>query len=143
MRECGDCNLCCKLPNVKNVSKDFDWCSNCDIGIGCKIYKDRPKQCKDFYCLWKGEKLPENLKPNKVGFFVMLENEQAITQKVLTIYCESHKLKNIPKYLKNEKITDSSNRLYSYCIRYNDDDNNLALYNPNISNELFFTKRKI
>jgi len=53
MRECGDCNMCCKLPSVKNLKKDYEWCKHCEIGVGCKIYEERPKQCKDFYCLWK------------------------------------------------------------------------------------------
>ena len=68
-RNCEDCNMCCKLPSIPNIKKDYEWCSNCDIGIGCKIYDKRPKKCKDFYCLWKIGSFPKNLKPNKVGFF--------------------------------------------------------------------------
>ena len=141
-RECGDCNMCCKLPSVKNLKKDYEWCKHCEIGVGCKIYEERPKQCKDFYCLWKVNLLSENLKPNKVGFFVMMENEHSATEKVLTVYCETHKVDSIPKYLKNERITDNSNVPYHYCIRYNDNDNDLVLFNLNNSDELFFTNRK-
>ena len=142
MRECGDCNMCCKLPSVKNLKKDYEWCKHCEIGVGCKIYEERPKQCKDFYCLWKMNLLSESLKPNKVGFFVMMENEHSATEKVLTVYCETHKINSIPKYLKNERITDNSNIPYRYCIRYNDNDNDLVLFNLNNSSELFFIKRR-
>ena len=49
-RECGTCNLCCKLPYIENFKPQYKWCSNCEIGVGCKIYETRPKKCKDFYC---------------------------------------------------------------------------------------------
>ena len=44
-RKCEDCNLCCKLPNIDNgkFKKDYTWCKNCEIGVGCKIYPQRPK----------------------------------------------------------------------------------------------------
>ena len=74
-RNCEDCNMCCKLPSKPNIKKDYEWCSNCDIGVGCKIYDKRPKKCKDFYCLWKIGTFPRNLKPNKVGFFGTMDNE--------------------------------------------------------------------
>ena len=96
-RECGDCNMCCKLPSVINLKKEYEWWKHCEIGVGCKIYEERPKQCKDFYCLWKMNLLSENLKPNKVGFFVMMENEHSAVEKVLTVYCETHKVNSIPK----------------------------------------------
>ena len=45
-RECGDCNLCCKLPYIKNFKPQYKWCNHCDIGVGCKIYEKRPELCK-------------------------------------------------------------------------------------------------
>ena len=47
-KSCGDCNMCCKLPEIPSIKKQsFDWCNKCDVGKGCKIYNDRPKKCKD------------------------------------------------------------------------------------------------
>jgi uncharacterized protein len=27
-------------------------CPNCALGIGCKVYPDRPQSCRDFFCGW-------------------------------------------------------------------------------------------
>ena len=55
-RECGDCNMCCKLYSIhepKDFKKHYEWCKHCEIGVGCKVYKDRPKTCKDYECTFK------------------------------------------------------------------------------------------
>jgi len=26
------------------------WCDHCAIGSGCKIYEERPQDCRDFHC---------------------------------------------------------------------------------------------
>jgi hypothetical protein len=28
------------------------WCSRCAPGHGCRNYRDRPRECRDFSCLW-------------------------------------------------------------------------------------------
>ena len=95
-RDCGDCNLCCKLPAIPNFKNSFEWCKNCNIGVGCSIYKNRPEPCKQFSCLWKAGLLAEDFKPNKVGFFITIDNELATVEKVLTVYAESHKINKFP-----------------------------------------------
>ena len=78
-RECGDCNMCCKLYSIhepKDFKKDYEWCKHCKVGVGCKIYDSRPNQCKDFQCGWSLGLVPEEWKPNKVGFVVTVEKEQ-------------------------------------------------------------------
>ena len=113
MRECGDCNLCCKLPEInyfKTTKKSYEWCKSCDIGLGCKIYDKRPKGCRDFWCLYQKNLI--DLKPNKVGFFGTMDNELSKIEKVITIYCETYKLNNIKKFLKNINITDESGQAY-------------------------------
>ena len=51
INKCGDCNMCCKLPEIPSVKKkSFKWCDNCNIGKSCNIYNNRPKECKEFYC---------------------------------------------------------------------------------------------
>ncbi len=55
-RDCGECTACCveltiedpdlvKLPGVK--------CKNLHKNGGCKIYNERPKTCRDWYCMWR------------------------------------------------------------------------------------------
>lgn len=52
-RQCGDCTLCCKLVPVRSIEKPRDtWCQHCDSKRGCKIYDDRPNDCRVWSCLW-------------------------------------------------------------------------------------------
>jgi len=47
-------------------------CPNCAIGVGCKIYRDRPQSCRDFVCGWLlAPYMGPDLKPEKchVVFF--------------------------------------------------------------------------
>ena len=130
MRSCGDCNMCCKLPeiNFKELKKkSFEWCKNCEIGVGCKIYDTRPKGCKDFYCLYHGGMT--NLKPNKVGFFIYIEREESTKHKILTIYTELSRLKNIPKLIMNDpdghKLVNDG---YAFHIRFSDNDKEIYIF---------------
>ncbi len=68
---CGECNFCCKLPDIAELAKPANqWCVNCDIGKGCRIYETRPAPCRDFECVWlesQREKrpLPLELRPDR------------------------------------------------------------------------------
>jgi len=74
-RECGDCQLCCKLMNVPGLKENDEWCKHCDRGVGCSIYTspEKPQSCSDFLCLWRldvpnfKDILPESLRPDKCG----------------------------------------------------------------------------
>ena len=127
-KSCGDCNMCCKLPEIPSIKKQsFDWCNNCDVGKGCKIYNDRPKKCKDFHCAYTLNFT--ELKPNKCGFFIFPENKDSYKEKVFTVYCEEHRLNNFVKNITNDR--QMSNLLsdgWSFHIRYNQDDNDLAIF---------------
>tara|TARA_R100000008_G_C3541745_1_gene145161 strand:- start:15 stop:497 length:483 start_codon:yes stop_codon:yes gene_type:complete len=129
-RNCEDCNLCCKLPEINYTNEKkgaFKWCTNCDIGKGCKIYSSRPQGCKDFYCLYQQGYM--DLKPNKVGFFVFPEREEFSEHKILTIYCEESRLNNVPKLLmSDESMYKLINNGWAFHIRYNEDDNNIAIF---------------
>lgn len=143
-RECGDCNLCCKLPNIDNgkFKKDYTWCKHCEIGVGCKIYPQRPKICKDFECAWKKNHVPDYFKPNKVGFYIIVENELSLRDKVFTIYAEEHRVHNIHKHLQKFQYVDKEGDEWRYCIRYNANDNDLALYDrKRFGNRIVFGKR--
>ena len=50
-RECGACTLCCKLLAIEELGKAHgDWCNHCQVGVGCKIYNQRPSECRKFDC---------------------------------------------------------------------------------------------
>ena len=64
-RTCGTCTMCCKVYRIAALSKpEGRWCSHCAIGQGCRIYDDRPDQCRDFHCIWlQDDGLPQEWKP--------------------------------------------------------------------------------
>ena len=141
-RECGDCNLCCKLPRIDNFKGEYEWCKHCDVGVGCKIYESRPKICKDFQCMWKAGKIEEDLKPNKVGFYIVPERDESYEEKIFTIYCDTHKINNVLKKLKDIDHIDQDGYVWSYVIRYTKDDNDLAILDKKrFGKKLVFFKR--
>ena len=145
IRNCNDCNMCCKLPEInyfEKKKKSHKWCENCEIGVGCKIYEKRPKGCRDFTCAYI-ENFTD-LKPNKVGFIIFPQNEMSYVHKVLTVYCEEFKLQNFIKNIKKDwKMQKMVENKWAFHIRYNQDDDKLAIYDPNaFDNELIFISRK-
>ena len=129
--ECGECNLCCKLPQLndtdgKLLKKSYEWCKECGIGTGCKIYETRPDNCRGFTCLYREGAL--NISPHKVGFFVFPEREQSGPHQILTLYCETHKLSQLKQNINKEpnliKLLDAG---WQIIVRYNADDTQKAL----------------
>lgn len=50
-RSCGGCTMCCKVMEVEALAKPaMQWCAHCTPGAGCKIYDDRPTECRAFLC---------------------------------------------------------------------------------------------
>ena len=50
-RACGSCTLCCKVLGIIELgSPQGQWCRHCDIGRGCRIYDERPSECRSFHC---------------------------------------------------------------------------------------------
>lgn len=76
-RRCDGCTLCCKLVAVEEIDKPMaEWCQHCDIGVGCKIYADRPRQCAGFYCgFLTNPDLGEEWRPSKCK--IVLSQERA------------------------------------------------------------------
>ena len=65
--ECSNCTLCCKLLNITSKnSLPNEWCSECDIGNGCKIHDNGiPEQCSKFECAYyQMENVSINLRPD-------------------------------------------------------------------------------
>jgi hypothetical protein len=53
------------------------WCKFCEIGKGCGIYPDRPQVCKLFNCQWLLGDFPDEMRPDKIGFYVLIEGSVA------------------------------------------------------------------
>ena len=69
MRACEGCTLCCTLMGVEGADKGMREKCEHDTGSGCRIYEERPPECRAFVCLWKVHMsdVPESLFPKTLG----------------------------------------------------------------------------
>ena len=73
-RECGTCTLCCKLVGVPEIGLPAgQWCQHCNVGVGCKIYDDRPTPCRIFRCLYLQSEIGEHWRPTRAKIVVAPE----------------------------------------------------------------------
>lgn len=72
-KACGECSFCCKVLEIAELEKPAGpWCSHCLKTAGCNVYETRPDVCRDFECLWKGDRgLSAQLRPDRVGVILM------------------------------------------------------------------------
>src|SRR4051812_22220103 len=76
-KECGDCTLCCDLVGVGEIDKPpFTVCRFLSSPLtpgkhGCTIYKERPRGCRQWSCLWlTSPDWPDELRPDRCGVVV-------------------------------------------------------------------------
>jgi Fe-S-cluster containining protein len=79
MRNCNGCTACCSGLLQGNVRGKFfgngnacHYLTNDDI---CSIYRDRPSVCRNFYCAWAQELLPDHLSPKETGILTSVETD--------------------------------------------------------------------
>ena len=91
--ECGSCTLCCKLLELHDIPSAIgEYCSKCEIGVGCSIYDIRPKECQEFRCMWhQMEKAGEELRPDKCNVIFDRASEDVIVARLE----ENKKLNNL------------------------------------------------
>jgi|UPI00068FD170 hypothetical protein len=76
MRNCGDCQLCCKLLPVREIGKlaNTRCCQYQKHGKGCGVYNDTTRMrpsCKLWNCRWLVEDRTENLRgPDWTGYVI-------------------------------------------------------------------------
>lgn len=70
--------MCCKLPSIPELRKPrAQLCTNCEAGVGCKIYDSRPETCRAFYCLYMLKAvLGDEWKPTTCHMMVTYEAEE-------------------------------------------------------------------
>lgn len=135
-RVCGNCTACCKTHAVHEIKKpEGEWCNNCLIGKGCKIYFNKPEGCNDFKCDWLKGFGEENDRPDKtkviidsfydddIGKLIMLwevsegsfDKEYAknliinfIYQDIITLKCYLNKTKRHLLLPFNRKLNDKT-----------------------------------
>lgn len=70
-RTCGGCTACCKTHAVHSMYKRaWEWCLQCKIGDGCRIYNTRPTDCENFQCAWLLGVGGPDYRPDKIGVVV-------------------------------------------------------------------------
>ena len=74
-KACGECSFCCKVLEIAELAKAAgklcDHCLNAGSG-GCGIYAGRPQVCRDYECLWKGDRdMSPRLRPDRTGTILM------------------------------------------------------------------------
>ncbi len=77
VRTCNGCTLCCKVMEIDELAKPpQQWCPNCAVGSGCKIYSSRPPSCAVFTCGYLSMPgLGEHWRPSKCKMVITLEDE--------------------------------------------------------------------
>ena len=67
MNRCGNCSVCCFVPELKIISKEQNTlCANyCG---GCRIYDNRPIDCQTYRCIWiTQENIDVKYRPDILG----------------------------------------------------------------------------
>ena len=139
-RTCDGCNMCCYIPGINEPTlqkKEWVMCHNCDVGVGCKIYEDRPTPCRTFECSWIKGETPVEWKPDKVGFFATIEPQGRI-EKVMTLFADPKMLNKVERTLREWQYNDGD--VWRYAIRYNDNPNQIAEFTNGI---MRFVEREI
>ena len=50
-RNCLGCTRCCELLSVAELDKPpMVACTHCHVTGGCRIYRHRPTECRQFFC---------------------------------------------------------------------------------------------
>lgn len=68
-RSCGSCTACCDVIGVEEIHKpEFTPCKHL-CGTGCKVYQNRPQQCRNYMCGYKALWTPndEKWRPDNLG----------------------------------------------------------------------------
>lgn len=82
---CGKCNVCCirfKINKSYLPWRDTDKKANeiCDklVNHRCVVYKTRPKQCKEYNCLWlQLRRWAIEFRPDKIGIIVSTTHDES------------------------------------------------------------------
>lgn len=100
--DCGKCTMCCKLMAVTELNKPKNApCEHCSVGVGCKIYTDRPLGCEKFKCIWlqtqaTSHPLSLQMRPDKSKVVLhTTPDEKALVAKVDPNYPDAWKWKQM------------------------------------------------
>ena len=73
MRQCGDCQACCRILPISEIGKKAgERCSNQKFGIGCKVHDTaaQPPSCRAWSCWWLLNPAFDLPRPDRAGYVV-------------------------------------------------------------------------
>jgi hypothetical protein len=77
MRPCGECTACCTWLHGDAYGHEFGNGTSCKfLCEGCSIHKVRPSACVNYQCGWSQYLIDEELRPDKCGIIISVENNQ-------------------------------------------------------------------
>lgn len=68
-RKCGQCQMCCVIPDIKELNKPANTPCQHLTPRGCGIYETRPEVCRSFECNWKFGLGDASGRPDRLGFY--------------------------------------------------------------------------
>jgi Fe-S-cluster containining protein len=128
MRPCGECTKCCELLYANIYGHEFGGGLSCKFlgECDCKIYKVRPEVCRNYYCAWAQELLPDEMRPDKCGVLASVQNGK--NGQFLKVVGDNDKINiDIISYLKEWSIKTNTPVIYR---------ENNSWRNINVTNEL-------
>lgn len=67
MNRCGECNVCCDIPEIKGLNKPA-WTLCKHYCNGCTIQETKPIDCSSYQCLYYNQDIKNNkYRPDKLG----------------------------------------------------------------------------
>lgn len=71
MRQCNECNLCCRLVPVKELNKAAGERCQHQRHTGCSIYERRPLPCRAWNCAWlTGDDTGDLRRPDRAHYVI-------------------------------------------------------------------------
>jgi Fe-S-cluster containining protein len=113
MRECGECTACCTWLQGYAYGYEFGSGKSCKFlcESGCSVHKVRPKVCEGYFCAWAQELISEEMRPDKCGVLVSVENnENGQYLRIVPIKKEINK--DILEYFKNWSVIMNTPVIY-------------------------------
>ena len=89
-KKCGNCTACCG-PSSLHVPGVFGAWERCPHARAktCGIYTDRPRECRDYQCMWtQASAWPSELRPDRCGF-IGIYNEGESEDHLHVVFCEA------------------------------------------------------
>jgi hypothetical protein len=120
-RQCGECNLCCKLVPVPDMDKLAGERCRHQRATGCRIYAQRPQSCALWNCVWLGggDQAADLRRPDRVhyvidvlpDFITLQDNDTGEARKIPVLqiwldpdYPDAHRDPGLRAYLDNCQI---------------------------------------